>query len=113
MKKSLLVLFIVAIFSMMLLLTACNNNNESAASTAASNSIVGSWTYPNSTMTYVFKEDGTGSYYGRDFTYTVDGENLSILYNGDTISFDTTYEIKDNKLNVRDSFGNDTIYNRD
>ena len=112
MKKSLLVLFIVAIFSMMLLLTACDNN-ESSTSTTASNSIVGSWTYPNSTMTYVFKEDGTGSYYGREFTYKVSGDKLSILYNGDTISFDTTYEIKDNKLNVRDSFGSDTIYNKD
>lgn len=110
MKKALLVLFVVSIFAMMLVLTACGDNGGSSA---ASNSIVGSWTYPNSTMTYVFNEDGTGSYYGRDFTYTTSGDHLSILYNGDTTSFDTTYTIEGNKLNVRDSFGSDTIYNRD
>ena len=110
MKKGLVVLLVIALFSALLLLTACGGKTENGGEAV---SIVGSWTYPNSTMTYKFNADGTGSYYGRDFTYTTSGDNLSILYNGDTTSFDTTYEIKDNKLNVRDSFGNDTIYNRD
>ena len=110
MKKGFVVLLVVALFSALLLLTACGEKQETVKDTA---SIVGSWTYPNSTMTYKFNADGTGSYYGRDFTYTTSGDKLSILYNGDTSSFDTTYEIKDNKLNVRDSFGNDTIYNKD
>ena len=108
MKKVLLLVLAVVLVSALLILSGCESKPA-----ASSNSIVGSWTYPNSTMTYVFNEDGTGSYYNRDFTYTVSGDKLSILYNGDTSSFDTTYEIKDNKLNVRDSFGNDTIYNKD
>ena len=111
MKKGLILLLVIVAFSAMLLLTACGDSSNTPAET--SNSIVGSWTYPNSTMTYVFNEDGTGSYYGRDFTYTTSGDQLSILYNGDTVSFDTTYTIENNKLNVRDSFGSDTIYNRD
>ena len=36
-------------------------------------------------------------------TYTIDGDKISILYDGNTVSFDTTFEIKDDTLNVRDS----------
>ncbi len=79
--------------------------------------IVGKWVYETTdSIYYIFKEDGTGSYTfagaSKKFTYTIDGDKLSILYDGDTNSFDTTFEIKDNKLNVKDSFGSDTIYKK-
>ena len=45
-------------------------------------------------------------------TYKTDGDKLSILYDGNTVSFDTTYSIDGNKLNVKDSLGNDTIYTK-
>ena len=79
-----------------------------------SNTIVGKWALSN--FVYTFNEDGTCSYDAAGTlmkcTYETDGDKLSILYDGDTVSFDTTYSIDGNKLNVRDSFGNDTIYTR-
>ena len=63
-----------------------------------------------------FNADGTCSYDASGTlmkcTYKTDGDKLSILYDGDTVSFDTTYSIDGNKLNVKDSFGNDTIYTK-
>ena len=86
--------------------TACGKKEEKKDL----NSIVGSWKYDGSEygnyeFIYTFNEDGTGKYEaaGRtmEFTYeTKDGNKLSILYKGNTASFDTEYEIKDNTLNV-------------
>ena len=45
-------------------------------------------------------------------TYEVDGDKLSILYNGNSAPFETTYTIEGKKLNIKDSFGSDTIYER-
>ena len=96
------------------LFTSCEKDKDKNK-----NHLSGTWEWKNTNSlgeereSWIFYSDGTGSYYGRDFTYTTSGDQLSILYNGDTVSFDTTYTIENNKLNVRDSFGNDTIYNRD
>lgn len=83
-----------------------------------SNTIVGKWEYKMGTTSfiYTFNEDKTCSYDAAGTimkcTYKVDGNKLSILYDGNTESFDTTYSIDGNKLNVKDSFNNDTIYER-
>lgn len=78
------------------------------------NGIVGKWA--QGSFVYTFNSDGTCSYdvSGKlmKCTYKTDGDKLSILYDGNTASFDTTYSIDGNKLNVKDSFGNDTIYTR-
>ena len=79
--------------------------------------IVGKWVYESmDSIYYVFKDDGTGTYtFGggtKKFTYKIDGDKISILYDGDTTSFDTTFSIDGNKLNVKDSFGSDTIYKK-
>ena len=104
----------IKIFSIVLItciaLTGCGKKEKK-------DPIVGKWEYESmSSIYYVFKDDGTGSYtFGggtKKFTYKIDGDKLSILYDGDTSSFDTTFEIKDNKLNVKDSFGSDTIYKK-
>ena len=72
--------------------------------------IVGTWEYENGGYTYVFNNDGTGEYVGKAFTYTVDGNKISILYDGNTAPFETEFSIEGNKLNVKDSLGDDTIY---
>ena len=80
--------------------------------------LVGKWTndYAGYTFTYTFNSDGTGTYDSAGtlmkFTYTTDGDKISILYEGNTVTWDTTYEIKGNELNVKDSNGKDTIYKR-
>lgn len=80
--------------------------------------LVGKWSldYAGSTYTYTFNDDGTGTYDAAGtlmkFKYTTNGNKISITYDGNTSSFDTTFEIKGNELNVKDSFGEDTIYKR-
>ena len=122
MKKivSLLLVLLLCCFA----LTACGDSekadSKSGADNAASsekevadvNPIVGTWKYDGSSLnyTYVFKADGTGTYFGEDFTYTVDGNKLSILREGNTAPFETEFSIEGNKLIIKDSFGDDTIY---
>ena len=79
-------------------------------------SIVGKWEYESGSFIYTFKKDKTCSY---DFgsssmkcTYEIDGDKLSILYDGNSTSFDTTFEIKDNVLTIKDSLGNDVRYKK-
>lgn len=74
-----------------------------------SDSIVGSWKYDGYLdYTYEFKEDGTCTYSTMTCKYTVDGNNVEILYDGWSEPLKGTFE--GNKLNVKDSFDNDTIY---
>ena len=108
MKKLLKSMFLGLVLSVgVLALTACG---------AKSDSIVGSWKYDSGDYVYTFNEDGTGSYnvYGNDmlFTYTTEESKLSILYNGNTAPFETEYSINGKTLNIKDSFGNDTLYTR-
>ena len=77
--------------------------------------LIGSWA--NGSYIYTFNEDGTCSYgYGSagamTCTYKTEGDKISILYDGSTAPFETTYKIDGNQLNVVDSFGNDTIYTK-
>ena len=80
------------------------------------NPLVGKWEY-SSSIAYVFNNDNTCSYefYGqsRTCTYEMKDENkLSILYDGDTDPFETTYTIDGKKLIIKDSFDNDVIYTK-
>ena len=76
--------------------------------------IVGKWVHDDS-YTYTFNEDGTGNYdVGKvmKFTYKIDGNKITILYDGNNSAFETEFSIKDDVLNIKDSFGNDTLYKR-
>lgn len=101
-KGAFLVLFLLVIC---FIFTGCSKSNSK-------NSLVGKWAHDS--FVYTFNEDKTCSYDAAGTlmkcTYKVDGDKLSILYDGSTASFDTTFTIKGNKLNVKDSLGNDTIY---
>lgn len=77
--------------------------------------LVGSWEH-SSGYTYVFAADGTGSY-GRgdskmEFTYTVEGDQLSILYTGNTAPFVTTWRIEGTTLIILDSFNSEVRYEK-
>jgi len=102
MKK---ILVVVVLCFAVLLLVGCGKKG-----------LTGSWKSESGNYTYTFKEDGTGTYdvsgTKMEFTYTTEGSKLSITYKGTTAPFETTFEINGNKLNVKDSFGNDTIYVR-
>ena len=77
--------------------------------------IVGKWAYgTGDSFVFTFNEDKTCHYSAnnRKCTYTINGDKLSILYDGDTATFDTTFKIEDNKLTIVDSFGSEVVYNK-
>ena len=104
MKKNILGLLVIVFC---LVLVGCNKAK-------GKNTIVGKWALGS--FVYTFNEDGTCTYdvSGKlmKCTYKTDGDKISIIYEGNTAPFETTYSIDGNKLNVKDSFDNDTIYTR-
>ncbi len=111
-KGLLALLFLVAgIF----VLTGCEKKEKEPEIDRTS--IVGKWKYKNGgNFIYTFNKDGSGTYEVGEstmkFTYKTDKDKLSILYDGDTESFDTTYSIENDVLNVKDSNGKDVLYKR-
>lgn len=113
MKKTMKVVAIAAILVVAMLgLAGCKKDKKEAAK----DPIVGAWEYEKGGYTYTFNEDGTGSYsyYSTkmDFTYTTDGNKLSLKYNGSTMPFETEFSIDGDTLNVKDSLGRDTLYKK-
>ena len=107
-KAALLVLLaLAAIF----VLTGCGE-------TSSKNPLVGNWKNDSygTSFIYTFNEDGTGKYDAAgtimEFTYTTDGNQISILYTGNTEAFETEYSIDGDTLNVKDSVGKDTLYQK-
>lgn len=98
----------LAVVTCIIAVVLITNNNKK-------DPLIGSWA--NGSYVYTFNEDGTCSYgYGSagamNCTYKTDGDKISILYDGNTAPFETTYKIEGNQLNVIDSFGKDTIYTK-
>ena len=120
MKKTIKALLILTmLLSAIFVLAGCGNNKEDSKKEEAqkpANTIVGEWKYDMGDYTYHFNEDGTGYYdvgsNKMEFTYETEESKLSILFKGNTVPFETEYSINDNVLNVKDSFGNDTLYKR-
>lgn len=89
------------------------------AKASSDNGLVGSWDYAElSGMVYTFNADGSGSYdmFGEvmKFTYEADGAVLKITYTDEGVDepMELEYKIDGDTLNVKDSFGNDTLYKR-
>lgn len=77
--------------------------------------IVGKWAYGSGdSFVYTFNKDKTCHYSAnnKNCTYTIDGDKLSILFEGDTDAFETTFKIENNKLTIKDSFGSEVVYNK-
>lgn len=77
--------------------------------------LVGEWKYPGEPYVYTFNADGTGSYAAdltMTFTYKDDGKSVEILYDGFTDASKYDYSISGNKLTIKDSFGDDVVYER-
>ncbi len=115
MKNVLKIFALVALACVTLFTLVACGEKEGPADTG---SIVGYWQteLAGYDFIYSFNEDGTGYYNAAGtvmpFTYAIEGDNLSILYDGDTEPFDTKYELKGNVLNVKDSSDKDTLYQR-
>ena len=89
---------------------------QPAELTEETSAILGSWEYVYGGYIYTFNADHTGTYEMRttvmDFTYEVNNGILSILYSGSTVPMDLEYSIDGDVLKVKDSSGNDTLYNK-
>lgn len=101
----------LVVVSLCLILVGCDKKEK--------NELVGSWkndtTVEGYEFIYTFNEDGTGNYNAAgnvmNFTYKTDGNKISFDYTDEgMVTFDTTYSIDGNKLNVKDSNNDDTIY---
>ena len=107
-------LVIIGAIALCIITVGCGKKETTKASEKEKDPIVGKWALGS--FVYTFNADGTCQYDAAGTimkcTYKTDGDKLSILYDGNTVSFDTTYSIDGNKLNVKDSFGNDTIYTK-
>ena len=104
MKK---ILLFISLLFVVIFLSACGN----------SNSIVGTWVYQNDSNTYyTFEKGGNGSYtYAgetKNFSYEDRGTKIVITFEGNTSSSEFDYSISNGELNIKDSFGNSTVYKR-
>lgn len=118
------VVIAAAIVTTVIIVNNNNNNGGGDGGNRTSSSepkdlIVGKWKYYDEDFgsmdfIYTFNADGTGQYdvagSVMKFTYKINGSKISIVY--DTGPFETDFEIKDNTLNLKDSFGEDTLYKR-
>ena len=119
MKTLLKSLAILTALLLVISLAACGGSTAPAADAPAADtaSIVGSWEYEGGGFIYTFNEDGTGTYdlgggSVMNFTYEATDSELSILYDGNTEPMVLEYVLSGTVLNVKDSFGSDTIYNK-
>ena len=102
MKKGLL--FTLVLLVGVVALTGCGKKEKK-------DPIVGKWALGS--FVYTFNSDGTCNYSAAgDCTYKINGDKISITYDGMTVPFESTFSIDGNKLNIKDSFGNDTIYTK-
>ena len=93
------------------------NNSNNTNNNTQNSSIVGVWKYDDASLAdsfvYTFNADGTGNYTAAgNFTYKVDGNKISITYDSSGATFETEFEVSGDKLNIIDSLGEDTFYNR-
>jgi len=134
MKAILKTLSLVLALMMVLALVACGGSGTTTITTdtdsdtpaaddggnnaaADGSALVGSWEYQGGGYIYTFNADGTGTYdigaaSPMIFTYEATDSALFILYDGNTAAMELEYSIDGDVLNVKDSFGSDTLYNR-
>ena len=103
MKNKILIIVASLIVFSMLLITGC---------VTKLNPIVGTWDYDG--FVYTFNKDKTGTYdlMGQviNFTYEAKDDVLQITRTDETEPYEMQYRIEDNKLIVKDSFGEDVTY---
>ncbi|MBQ4031019.1 MAG: hypothetical protein II625_04620 [Bacilli bacterium] len=104
MKKKLL---FVTVILFALVLVGCGKKEEKPT-------LIGEWDY--SGFVFKFNEDKTGSYTAGDsemtFTYEDKGDEVSILFDGNTAASIYKYRVEKDKLYFTDSFGKEIIYTK-
>ncbi|MBQ1351880.1 MAG: hypothetical protein IIY71_04070 [Oscillospiraceae bacterium] len=107
-----------ALALILVLVLACSLFAACGAGGGSSNPLVGDWASEtfDGKFIYTFNDDGTGNYdaagTAMPFTYTDEDGKLTILYDGNDIPFETEYTISGKTLTIKDSLGNDVVYNK-
>ena len=83
---------------------------------AGKSKLLGRWQYEYGSWSYNFTSNSDGEYsvgeYSQKFTYKDNGDSVTIRYEGSDVDMTLNYRIEGDKLIVTDSFGSDTVYNR-
>lgn len=94
-------------------LAACGDKEKKAEKPLT---LVGTWEYSGMDCHYTFNDDGTGVYYfigaEQKFTYTDNGDSVTIQFETSDFPSDHAYEIKGKTLLIEDSFGDMVEYTR-
>ena len=128
MKKAIKILSIAAVLAMVFTLAACNKNDSETENSGSGASVseqstqepadplVGKWQSKDlPDYIYTFNADGTGKYDmpGKvlDLTYTTEAGKITISFQGEGYTPVTLdYIVEEDRINIKDSFGNDTFY---
>lgn len=126
MKKAIKLLSIAAVLAMICTFAACNKNDsdtdkssaDSVVSEQPANPLAGKWQSKDlPDYIYTFNADGTGQYdmAGKilELGYTTEEGTITISFHEEGYTPVTLrYELDGDTLNIKDSFGSDTIYLR-
>ena len=120
MKRIIKLLAIVAAIASLCALAGCSNSSGAGESSTAAQSgqLVGQWqSEKKSDYVYTFHADGTGQYDMAGnvlaMTYTIEDGKITLNFTQDGYAPVTlSYELEGDRLNIKDSYGKDTFYER-
>ena len=110
MEKRKIIKAIIAILIMLTIvitITGCGKKKEEEKTT---NKLVGTWVDEEETFTYEYKEDGTALMNGKEATYSIEGDTLTIKYNDSTKLYKYKYTLTDTSLTLENEDGNKYVY---
>ena len=102
-----LLVFLVLLMSVVML-TGCGKKNEE--NKEASNSLIGTWVDENETYTYEYKEDGKAVMNGKEATYSIEGDTLTIKYEDSTKLYKYKYTVNNTSLTLENEEGSKFVY---
>lgn len=105
MKKTVSIL--LTLVTVCLLLVSCGGGKK--------NDLVGTWEPRDydfgEEYVLTFSADGTGTYFGETIRYEINGNKLSIWWEG-TESLDTTFKVNGDEMSFKDSNGEDVFWTK-
>ena len=101
------IIAILIILATVLTVTGCGKKNEEKKET---NPLVGTWVDEQGTYTYEYKSDGTAIMNGKEASYSVDGETLTIKYSDNTKLFKYKYTVTNTSLTLENEEGTKYVY---
>ena len=102
-KLTKIVVSFLMLFLIVIMITGCGNKTEDKK-------LVGIWTDEKETFTYEFKSDGTAIMNGKEASYSIEEDTITIKYNDSTKLFTYKYTINNTSLTLENEAGNKYVY---